>query len=60
MSDMNPNNEPTLLTELPLCIKKTIDSINEVIVSDKLELDEKHIIKMIRFRNYLANIDNAE
>lgn len=48
--------EPTLLTEQPICILNTINALNEVILSDLLQHDEKQIIKIIRFKQWLSDL----
>lgn len=55
-SENNPQ-DPFLLTDQPLCVKKSIDALNEIILSDNLQLDEKQIIKIIRFRQYLSELN---
>ena len=49
--------EPVLLTpEQPICIHDAVNSINALILSDKIKLDEREVIKLLRFKNWLLEI----
>lgn len=47
--------EPFLVTEKPICVKKAIEALNEIILSELVCTEERQILKLIRFKQWLID-----